>query len=108
MHMYEGLGQDPGDINADPESETAPPFATAAVDFDGAADQGVYVVAFLPPGQYTVAFTCRADQERLPDPDADTGDERFAVDELAFQQPQDAEVEATSATVVNFISSAGD
>jgi len=103
VYVYQGLGRDPGDINADPDSGTAAPFATAAVSFDETTDQGAYVVAFLPPGGYTVAFTCRADQERLPNPDADTEDERFAVDELEFQQPQDTQVEATSETVVNFM-----
>jgi hypothetical protein len=105
VYVYEGFDQEPGDINADPGSQTAAPFATAAVNFDETANQGAYVVAFLPPGEYTVAFTCRADQERLPNPDADTEGEPFAVDGLEFQQPQDAQVEATSKTVVNFISS---
>lgn len=101
VYVYEGSDRDPGDINADPNSATAAPFATAAVNSEAA-----YVVAFLPPGEYTVAFTCRADEEQLPNPDAGNDDERFAVDELEFQQPQNARVEATSETPVNFISSA--
>ncbi|AHE99866.1 DUF4382 domain-containing protein [Thioalkalivibrio paradoxus] len=103
VYVYEGWNQVPGDINADETVPTAAPFATSAVMFDAAGGgEGSYAVAFLPPGDYTVAFTCRADDERLPDPDAVDEDERLAVDELDFQQPQNAVVEAQVTTVVNF------
>ncbi|AGA35188.1 putative lipoprotein [Thioalkalivibrio nitratireducens DSM 14787] len=101
VYVYQGWNRVPGDINADETVPTAAPFATSAVTFD-ATGEGSYTVAFLPPGDYTVAFTCRADEERLPDPDAADEDERLAVDELDFQQPQNAVVEAQVTTVVNF------
>ncbi len=101
VYLYEDVGLEPGDINADPASDLAPPFATSVVTFDASANEGRYVVAFLPPGEYTVAFTCRADEERLPNPDADNTDDRLAVDELDFQQPQNVAVEAASEAVVD-------
>lgn len=102
VYVYEGSIENPGDIHADPGSGTAAPFATAVVKYDMTAGEGRYVVDFLPPGDYTVAFTCRADHERLPDPDAGTDGERFAVDELDFQHPQNAMVEVRKTTPVNF------
>ena len=102
VYVYEEFDREPGDINANPDSVSAPPFATSVVMFDETANEGRYVVSFLPPGGYTVAFTCRADEERLPDPDAANDDDRLAVDELDFQQPQNVEVEVTSEGVVDF------
>jgi hypothetical protein len=102
VYVYEDVDRESGDINADPTSDSAPPFATSVVTFDETASEWRYVVAFLPPGEYTAAFTCRADEERLPDPDAEIADDRLAVDELDFQQPQNVEVQATSEAVVDF------
>lgn len=104
VYVYEGGIENPGDINAVAveDRETAAPFATSAVDYDMDAEEGRYVVAFLPSGEYTVAFTCSADEERLPNPDAETEDERLAVDDLKFQQPQPATVVVSSPTIVNF------
>lgn len=102
VYVYEGSTDNPGDINADQESETAAPFATSVVKYESLAEAGHYVVDFLPPGEYTVAFTCRADEERLPNPDAEDEHERLAVDDLEFQQPRMATVVVISPTVVNF------
>lgn len=104
VYVYQGADQTPGDLNA-ADDGTADPYATAAVTFDpmaGNTGQGDFVVGFLPPGEYTIAFTCRADQERLPDPDSDDPDAQEAVDELDFQQPQSVVVEIGETTPVDF------
>ncbi|MBX3706372.1 MAG: DUF4382 domain-containing protein [Pseudomonadales bacterium] len=105
VYVYAGADQLPGDLNADPDATTAAPVATSSVEYDalfGNSGGGTYTVAFLPPGDYTVAFTCRADQERLPNPDGTSDDERFAVDELDFQAPQTTTVTARATSVVDF------
>ncbi|MDZ7669051.1 MAG: DUF4382 domain-containing protein [Gammaproteobacteria bacterium] len=104
VYVYEGADRLPGDLNGT-EDDAADPFATAAVEFDpsaGNTGEGEFLAAFLPPGDYTVAFTCKADLERLPDPDSDVEDERQAVDELDFQQPQTVTVEVQETSVVEF------
>jgi hypothetical protein len=105
VYVYEGADQIPGDINA-VDDERADPYATAAVSFDplaGPTGQGEFFVGFLPPGEYTIAFTCRADQERIPNPDSDDLDEQEGVDELDFQQPQTVTVEVGETTLVEFV-----
>lgn len=105
VYVYEGENRIPGDLNA-VDDDTADPFATAAVEFDptaGNTGAGEFLVGFLPPGGYTVAFTCNADLERLPNPDSDVEDERQAVDELNFQQPQTVTVEVQETRAVEFI-----
>jgi hypothetical protein len=101
VYIYEGAGQTPGDLDAVADGD-ADPFATARVELNTENGAYGYRAAFLPPGDYTVAFTCKADQERLPDPDAATLDLQQANDLLDFQEPQDATVEAGATEVVNF------
>lgn len=105
VYVYQGEDQTPGDINA-VDDERADPYATASVTFDphaGPTGQGEFFVGFLPPGEYTLAFTCRADQERIPSPDSDELDEQEGVDELDFQQPQTVTVEVGETTLVEFV-----
>ena len=51
----------PGDIGSDTE-----PFTTTRIDYDNDSMSYIYEAAFLPKGDYTIAFTCNAD---LDDPD---------------------------------------
>jgi hypothetical protein len=105
VYVYEGADQIPGDLDAVDDAE-ADPYATATVDFDpsaGNTGQGEFVVSFLPPGDYTIAFTCRADQERLPNPDSDVVDEQQADDALDFQQAQNVTVEVGEAAPAEFL-----
>lgn len=105
VYVYEGLDRIPGDEDA-VEDDSADPYATAQVsfdpDFNAGEGRGEFTVPFLPAGDYTVAFTCNADLERLPDPEADSEDERLGDDDLVFQQPQNATVEVQTTTVVDF------
>lgn len=94
VYVYEGFDAVPGDIDAVDDGEAAP-VATSSVSYDPAAGntgQGSYRVAFLRPGDYTVAFTCSADLERLPVADAETVDEQEADDDLMLQLPRNVTV----------------
>jgi len=105
VYVYRGADAIPGDINGDENATTAAPYATAAVEFDplaGNSGEGSYMVSFLPADDYTVAFTCRGDEERLPNDDSQNDDERLAVDSLDFQLPQNASVVAQQTSVVTF------
>ena len=105
IYVYRGADQNPGDLD-DVDDDDADPYATAEVEFDpatGNVGEGSFVIDFLPPDEYTIAFTCRADQERLPNPDSGIADEQQADDALDFQQPQNATVEARQASQVHFL-----
>lgn len=104
VYVYEGLDQTPGDLDA-VDDDDADPYATASVEFDpnaGNTGAGAYVVGLLPPGDYTIAFTCRADEERLPNPDSEIEDEQLADDALDFQHPQNATVIVQTTSTVDF------
>jgi hypothetical protein len=105
VYVYRNAGQIPGDIDAvEPANDQgeADPMATAKVKQD--PDSGVYeyVVGFLPPGDYTVAFTCQADLDFKPNPLGTTEDEQLANDTIVFQYPQNAIVEVQKKTEINF------
>lgn len=87
LYVYAGADRTPDDLD-DLTGDGTAPFTSAAVDYDPGAGNtggGRFMIAYLPPGDYTVAFTCRADAERLPDPDSDDQDARLADDALGFQ-----------------------
>lgn len=50
----------PGDIGSGTE-----PFTTTKIAYDNASMSYVYVAAFLPAGDYTIAFTCNTDLDDL-------------------------------------------
>jgi hypothetical protein len=54
---------------------------------------------FLPPGDYTVAFTCQARDDVIPDPEQP---EINADDEIEFTPGQNATVIDDQTTVVDF------
>ncbi|MDH3762267.1 MAG: DUF4382 domain-containing protein [Gammaproteobacteria bacterium] len=105
VYVYRDRDQIPGDIDAVDDADDngqADPVATAAVSQDDLTGDYEYVVSFLSPGEYTVAFTCQADLDRLPNPLGMTDDEKEANDDLIFQHAQNAEVEARNTTVIPF------
>jgi hypothetical protein len=106
VYVYRGLDQTPGDIDAvddaDDNNQEADPVATAKVSQDDQTGKFEYVVSFLSPGDYTVAFTCQADWDQIPNPGG-TDDEKEANDDIIFQDPQNAVVEAQKTTVVPFL-----
>jgi hypothetical protein len=65
VYVFEGSGIDPDDIDdIDPD-----PLTTADVKMDSDSGDYEYRVTFLPPGPYTVAFTCQAADDVIPDPE---------------------------------------
>lgn len=69
VYVYEGdLGammMSPDDIDGvEPD-----PIATADVRLNDATGNQEYLVPFLSPGDYSVAFTCQAGDDTVPDPD---------------------------------------
>lgn len=88
VYLFEGEDVVPDDIDA----TDAEPLATAAVaQDDQAAGAYTYHANFLPPGPYTAAFTCQAQ-----DDDPETSDE------LVFMGAQNATVVADQETVISF------
>ncbi len=58
VYVYQGSGATTGD-----EGSANPPYSSTLVRFDSATSTYTYKAAFLPPGNYTVAATCKADQD---------------------------------------------
>jgi hypothetical protein len=63
VYVFAGAG-----ATVDDEGSATPPLTSAMVTFDDGSQTWVYTVAFLEPGDYTVAFTCEAANDA---PDAD-------------------------------------
>ena len=65
VYVYPGLDVEPDDAN-----DSSPnPITTANVKLNSASGQQEYMATFLPPGDYTVAFTCEGRDDVMPDPD---------------------------------------
>ncbi|HEX7037030.1 MAG TPA: DUF4382 domain-containing protein [Pseudomonadales bacterium] len=88
VYLYEGADVVPVDIDGgDPE-----PLATGRVAQDaGAAGAYTYRIDFVPPGDYTVAFTCQG-----------LADDPEVADTLAFIGPQTLTVVADEEAVADF------
>lgn len=95
VYVFSGSGVTPDDIDgALPE-----PLATAKVQLDDVSGNYEYRAAFLPVGDYTVAFTCQAADDLVPDPDNPLAD---VDDAIAFTAGVDAVVSDGQTTTVNF------
>lgn len=95
VYVFEGAGVTPDDIDgADPE-----PLATAEVRLDIGSGNYEYTAAFLAPGAYTVAFTCMATDDQVPDTDNPGPD---VDDPIVFTAGVDATVTDGNTTPVNF------
>lgn len=65
VYIFEGADVTPDDVDG-----IAPdPLVTADVAFNDASGDYEFRAAFLPPGEYTVAFTCQARDDVPPNPD---------------------------------------
>ena len=87
VYVFSGAGATPDDVDTadgEPISSAMPELNAGTGDYD-------YTVGFLSEGDYTVSFTCDADDD---DPEAD--------DTLAFAHTQDAAVVAEETTTVDF------
>jgi hypothetical protein len=63
VYVFSGAGVTPDDFDG-----TAPePLATAEVRLDIGSGNYEYMATFLAPGDYTVAFTCMAGDDAVPD-----------------------------------------
>ncbi len=95
VYVFAGTGIVPDDIDgADPEPRTI-----ADVRFDDVSGSYAYVVPFLAPGDYTVAFTCQAADDAVPDAENPGVD---VDDAILFSAGIAATVVADQATTVNF------
>lgn len=80
VYLFEGY-----DIVADDIDNQEPnPLTSAAVHLNSASGQYEYTIAFMPPGEYTLAFTCQAD---LDNPETD--------DAIIFSYSENIQLEAT-------------
>ena len=87
VYVYQGSS-----ITPDHTDDIAPdPLTTADVRLNNASGNYEYMAPFLPPGDYTAAFTC---QGRDDDPATD--------DAITFTAGQDATVMDGQTTPVNF------
>ena len=95
VYVFAGAGVTPDDIDG-----VAPePLTIAEVQYDAESGRYGYAAPFLAPGSYTVAFTCQAASDAVPDvenPGADVDDP------LAFSAGVDATVVADEVTTVDF------
>jgi len=66
VYVYAGHNVTPDDIDQGSPQSLAP-FATTSIAYDNTVMGYLYEAAFLPAGNYTVAFTCNADAEDLDD-----------------------------------------
>jgi len=66
VYVYAGHNVTPDDIDQSSPQSLAP-FATTSINYDSAIMGYLYEAAYLPAGNYTVAFTCNADAEDLDD-----------------------------------------
>ena len=64
VYIYSGAGAATDDINQSSNSNNDP-FATTTIAYDASIGGYLYEAAFLPEGDYTIAFTCNADVEDL-------------------------------------------
>jgi hypothetical protein len=65
VYLFEGAGRTPDDIDGD----EGDPLTTAPVTQGPGGDYG-YLVAYVPPGEYTLALSCQA-LDDVPDSDQD-------------------------------------
>lgn len=78
-YVYEGFDITPDDI----DGESAEPLTTADIRLDPDSGNQAYRIAFLSPGEYTVAFTCQATEDIAPDADQPS----LPVDDLILFTP---------------------
>jgi hypothetical protein len=60
IYVYQGADVTPTDIDIDAPAGRTQPYSSALVGFNQTSSRYNYTVGFLPPGEYTLAFTCDA------------------------------------------------
>ena len=89
VYVFSGAGATPDDIEDVTAGTDVDPLIVAPVHVVSGATQYQYQAAFVPPGDYTLAFTCTDD-----DPTID--------DTLVFSPTQNATVQPNLITTINF------
>jgi hypothetical protein len=89
VYVYSGADVVPDDIEESTTGTDIDPLVVASVAIENGATAFDYRAAFLPPGPYTVAFTCGDDQ-----PDAD--------DVLTFLTPRNVVVQPNLISAADF------
>lgn len=89
VYVYSGSGVTPDDLEEAAVSGDVDPLLVAGVGIENGATEYRYRAAFLPPGPYTVAFTCSDD-----DPTDD--------DVLTFLEPKLVTVQANLIATADF------
>ncbi|MBN7819441.1 DUF4382 domain-containing protein [Bowmanella yangjiangensis] len=89
---FDNLGDD---ADSPTDTNEVSPYSMAAVNFDEATSTYRYQVGYVAAGDYTLAFTCRAD---LDMPETDEG----LDDGFVLMQAKEAAVSAGQTTVLDF------
>lgn len=89
VYVFSGNGITPDDLEEAAVTADVDPLLVAGVNVENGSTSYRYHAAFLPPGPYTVAFTCSDD-----DPDAD--------DLLTFADPEDVTVQTNLIATADF------
>ena len=95
VYAFAGPDATVDDVGSDSE-----PLTTAVVNLDIGSGNYVYEIGFVHAGEYTLAFTCQADQDFAAD-DVDDPD-GIANDDIAFTTPVNVVVVAGEESEQNF------
>jgi hypothetical protein len=88
VYVFSGAGIAPDDIE-EADGADADPLVVASVSVENGSTAYAYHAAFLPPGAYTVAFTC-------------DDDDAAADDTLTFVGAQDVTVQSNLISTADF------
>lgn len=69
VYAYQGV-VNPGDVNINLPNSPTEPYATGLVGLNSTSGKYNFTIGFLPPGTYTVAFTCQANEDIATQTDA--------------------------------------
>ena len=94
VYVFSGAGVAPDDLEETAAGADIDPLVVASVPVENGASAYNYHAAFVPPGSYTVAFTC-------------SDDDPAAEEALDFLAPRDVVVQANLASTVDFTPPSG-
>lgn len=89
VYVYQG-DVTPTDVQINAIAGTVQPFSSALIGFNTSTGKYNFTAAYLPPGEYTVAFTCQANL-----------DQPETADTIAFTSVIHASVLKKTTTIVN-------
>jgi hypothetical protein len=89
VYVFSGSGIVPDDLEDSGDASDVEPLVVASVAIENGSTAYTYRAAFLPPGAYTVAFTC-------------SDDDASADEVLTFLPAQDTTVQSNAISTVDF------